>query len=174
MGAYTDAGRSVGRRQRLWHLQLDEGLHSAQTKQSGRRNEKHPAPALELCSKPALCRESQYRTTKLSQMVSVFHQAFLNALERKDQSSDFMALKDRYYRTVFAGCSEDLRRDCANVSVFSNDSRFMRIMTRLAQELDPTIDQQLKTYISPTKCVQRVKSVAKPSPSAIADWPWRI
>lgn len=97
----------------------------------------------------------RYRTSRLSQMIHVFHQALLTGLDAKDQSGDFKALKEKYYATVFSGCSADLRRDCANVSLFSSDSRFMRIMTRLAQEMDALIEPELKTHGTPAKCVEK-------------------
>lgn len=96
----------------------------------------------------------RYRTSKLTQMIHVFHQAFLLGLDRKDKSGDFTAIKDKYYKTVFAGCSADLRRDCININLFATDARFMRIMTRFAQELDGAIETQLKSAATPAKCIE--------------------
>jgi len=100
----------------------------------------------------------RFRTSKLTQMIHVFHQAFLAGLDRGDQSASFLAIKQKYYQTLFAGCSRDLRRDCVNSSLFANDARLMRIMTRLAHELDVTIESELKIHGTPAQCIE--KSVA--------------
>jgi hypothetical protein len=100
----------------------------------------------------------RYRTSKLTQMIHVFHQALLAGLDRKDTSADFAAIKEKYYQTVFAGCSSDLRRDCINVGLFSNDARFMRIMTRYAQDMDAQIENELKANGTPAQCVEKSPS----------------
>jgi hypothetical protein len=101
----------------------------------------------------AFIENPKYHTTEMSQMINLFNRAFLKRLEANDQSSDFKAIKDLYYATVFSGCSQDLRQDCINEKMFSADGFHTRVMTRLAQELDKELDALIKQYGAPGKCV---------------------
>jgi len=94
-----------------------------------------------------------YRTVRMAQMISIFNAAFVQEYNKNPRSSQFQQIKDAYYNTVFAGCTPDLRRDCVNANIFSNDGRNTEIMTMLARELDPQIDQLLKTTGSPANCI---------------------
>lgn len=96
----------------------------------------------------------QYRTSRMSQMIQIFNRAFLKLLEAKDQSEGFKAIKAAHYATLFSGCSGDLRRDCINDGVFSDDGYHTRIMTRLAQELDAELDALIDQAGAPGKCVE--------------------
>ncbi|MBX3021153.1 MAG: hypothetical protein KF799_05695 [Bdellovibrionales bacterium] len=95
-----------------------------------------------------------HRTTRLAEMISVFNAAFLQQLYKNDQSPEFLQMKDEYYRTVFAGCSRDLRRDCATADLFSTQPRHARIFTLLAKELDGKIEAALKESGSAGECMR--------------------
>lgn len=99
----------------------------------------------------------RYHTTDMTQMINIFNRAFLILLEKKDQSADFKAIKAAYIATVFSGCSQDLRQDCINDRIFSDDGFHTRIMTRMAQDLDKGtggLDELMKTAGSAQKCVE--------------------
>lgn len=97
----------------------------------------------------------RYRTDRLYQMLNVFNQAFLIELRKNNETPAFLALKKRYYDTVFSGCTGDLRNDCVNADLFNQDGRHTRIMTILASELDKEIDVELKALGSPHLCVEK-------------------
>jgi len=97
---------------------------------------------------------AEFRTPRMTQMIQIFNTAFLMQLEAGDKSAEFLALKDRYYKTVFAGCSRDLKTDCFNADLFSADTRHTRIMTKMARALDPGIAAQITANETPKKCVE--------------------
>lgn len=97
----------------------------------------------------------RYRTSRMTQMIQIFHEAFLEVLESDNKSENFIKLKSAYYKTVLAGCSADLKRDCINVDIFSKVARFTRIMTLLAEELDGPLEAELRTHDTPTLCIEK-------------------
>lgn len=98
----------------------------------------------------------EYRTTRLSQMVSIFNHAFLKILEEKPayvSAEDLQQMKSAYYNTVFSGCSRDLKFDCTAEDVF-HDNRTTSILVILASELDAGIDAELKAAGSTRECIE--------------------
>ncbi len=95
----------------------------------------------------------EFRTLRLKQMVEIFNSAMLERMMAKDNSPDFRELKLKYKQTVFAGCSRDLKSDCYNGELFSQDTRHTRLMTLLAMEFDPLIEQAVKTAKTTLLCV---------------------
>ncbi|MCB0383852.1 MAG: hypothetical protein KDD43_00560, partial [Bdellovibrionales bacterium] len=99
----------------------------------------------------------EYRTTRLSQMVSVFNHAFLKVLEEKPayvSAEELQQMKTDYYNTVFSGCSRDLKFDCTAEDVF-HDNRTTSILVILASELDAGIDAELKSAGSTRDCIEQ-------------------
>jgi hypothetical protein len=99
-----------------------------------------------------------YRTSRLSQMISIFNTALAIEFGKSPRSAKFETVKNAYYETVFAGCSRDLRVDCINAALFSADSRHTQIMGLLARELDPQIEAELKAAGSPALCINNANS----------------
>jgi hypothetical protein len=95
----------------------------------------------------------EFRTARLTQMIQVFNSAFLRILESKDGGPEFAAIKNNYYRTMFAGCSQDLKTGCINADLFSRDTRHTRIMTLLARELDSLLETSLKASGTAKDCI---------------------
>jgi hypothetical protein len=98
--------------------------------------------------------DPRYFTQRLQQMVSVFNSALAIEYKKSSKNQAFGKIKDAYYQTVFSGCTRDLRRDCRNAGLFSKDGRHTLIMTLLARELDPQIEEHLKAAGSPNKCIE--------------------
>lgn len=103
----------------------------------------------------AITQRPANRTTRLTEMISVFNAAFLAQLQKGDKSAEFLKIKEDYYNTVFSGCSRDLKRDCATADIFSAQPRHTKIFTYLASELDVQIEARLKAANgSSLACVQ--------------------
>lgn len=97
-----------------------------------------------------------YRTTRLSQMVTVFNHALLTILREKPayvSAQDLAKLKRDYVNTLFSGCSRDLRRDCMAEEVFQ-DNRTAPILVLIAGDSDSAIEAELKKSQSPRSCVE--------------------
>ena len=98
--------------------------------------------------------DPSYMTIRLQQMLQVFHQALLHQLDQGDKSEKFLEIKKKYFETVFAGCSRDLKSDCKNAAFFSTDTRLSRVMTAYARDLDVNIDAQIAENKTSEACVQ--------------------
>ncbi len=98
--------------------------------------------------------DPQYRTLRMTHMIQIFNAAFLTLLEAGESSSEFKDLRNRYYQTLFSGCSRDLKENCHNAELFSRDTRHTRILTFLAKEYDSRIKRELEAHKnSPILCV---------------------
>lgn len=103
------------------------------------------------------------RGSKLSQTVGAFESAFLQELNRGNSSVDFKSMKEDFLNTVFDGCTRDLRSTCQAADYFAAQPYHTKIMTRLARELDPQIEEQLKKAGTPSRCVgMSVKDYERP------------
>lgn len=112
-------------------------------------------PLSDLVLNARFIEDPRHRTTRMLQMIHIFNEAFLKGLDRGEQGSEFKKLKEMWYATVFAGCSSDLKNDCINADYMANDARFTRILTKLAQDLDPDIDSEIKDYGTANNCVEK-------------------
>jgi hypothetical protein len=97
-------------------------------------------------------------TVRLQQMLQVFHQALLHQMDKDDTSAKFAAIKVKYLETVFAGCTCDFKSDCTSAAFFAQDTRFSRILTGLAGDLDSKIDAEIKSNQTSEACVANSES----------------
>jgi hypothetical protein len=97
-------------------------------------------------------------TIRLQQMLQVFDQALLHQMDKGDTSAKFAEIKAKYFETVFAGCTRDLKSDCANAAFFALDTRFSRILTGFARDLDTKIDTEIKSNQTSEACVANSES----------------
>jgi hypothetical protein len=129
------------------------------------------APLSEFVLNAKFIEDINYRSTRLSQMIGIFNQAFYLELRKPNKTEAFAKIKANYIATVFAGCSYDLKQDCKNASLFAADSYHTTIMTLLASERDAQIEARLvatkarqKTEQDERnrKCAQDPKTCPKP------------
>ncbi len=99
----------------------------------------------------------KYRSTRLSEMISIFNTAFYIEYKKTNRSSEFASIRTKYQQTVFAGCSFDLKTDCRNATLFSLDSRHTQNIALLASELDVQIDAKLAAVGGNEKACVRTK-----------------
>ncbi|MGE4133865.1 MAG: hypothetical protein AB7F86_19670 [Bdellovibrionales bacterium] len=103
--------------------------------------------------------DPRFHGTRMAQMIEIFNTAFLNRMEKGDTTKDFQEIEAKYYQTLFAGCSRDLKKDCYNAELFSRDTRHTRILTLMARKLDADLEARLNSNEkSAPKCIQNDES----------------
>ncbi len=111
---------------------------------------------------PTFVSMPENRGRQLEKAVTLFNQAFhaqlLASQNREDSHLDEWIL--RYEKSVFFGCSRDLKRDCLNVKLFALDALTSRIITLIAIRSDSRIEAELAKTQSPKACIEK-SSVCK-------------
>lgn len=101
----------------------------------------------------------EFRTRRMTEMLSIFNHAFMNILNDAEISMDLKqkieGVKKSYYERVFSGCSPDLRSDCTNLSIFERDHRSYQILYRIADQVSEEIRKHQANFSDTKSCIRQ-------------------